>query len=117
VGGVNQPITAAEFATWVAFDPANRSSVTLAQVRAIVNATRQTGLNGPNTGGLPADFFHVRLPEGFATTNPLAFNITTLEGYRLYRIRQTYDANFGTLTGTSSAQNPRYVQFGIRVFF
>ncbi|HWS89680.1 MAG TPA: TonB-dependent receptor [Pyrinomonadaceae bacterium] len=112
VGGVAQPITQAEFNTWVAFDPANRSSATLAQVRALVNATRPSG-----TGPLPLDFFHVRLPEGFATRDPLSFDITSLEGYKLYRLRQTYDANFGTLTSNFSGQNPRYVQFGLRIFF
>jgi hypothetical protein len=110
-GGVRQPITQAEFNTWVAFDPANRSNVTLAQVRNNVNITR---LNG-GTGGLPADFFHVPLPEGFATTSALAFNIATLEGYKLYRLRQTYDQNFGSLTAVDTT--PRYVQFGIRIFF
>jgi hypothetical protein len=113
VGGVRQPITAAEFNTWVAFDPANRSGFTLAQVRNLVNATR---LNS-GTGNLPDSFFHVQLPQGFATTNPLAFNITTLEGYKLYRIRQTYDTNFGSLTGSRPETSPRYVQFGLRIFF
>ncbi|MFL6334288.1 MAG: carboxypeptidase regulatory-like domain-containing protein [Pyrinomonadaceae bacterium] len=113
LNGIRQPITAAEFATWQAFDPANRASVTLQQVRNIVNATRLN--NG--AGNLPDNFFHVQLPQGFATTDPLSFNITTLEGYRLYRIRQTYDQNFGTLTGGSPQNTPRYIQFGLRIFF
>ena len=110
-------ITAAEFNTWVAFDPTARSSVTLAQVQSLVNATRQTGANGPQTGGLPLDFFHVQLPQGFATRDPLSFDITTLQGYKLYRIRQTYDTNFGTVTGGGPNTLPRYIQFGIRLFF
>jgi len=64
------------------------------RIRGNVNATRSS--NG--IGGLPADFFHVQLPQGFATTNPLSFDITNLQGYKLYRLRQTYDTNFGTLT-------------------
>ncbi len=119
---VAQPITAAEYNTWATFNNQPLSTTAagaaiLAQIRANVNATRQSGLNGPMTGGLPLDFFHVQLPPGFATTNPLAFDIRTLDAYKLYRIRQTYDTNFGTLTGNSSATNPRYVQFGIRIFF
>jgi Carboxypeptidase regulatory-like domain/TonB-dependent Receptor Plug Domain len=117
VSGVAQPITQAEFNTWVAFDPSHRSTATLTQVRALVNATRQAGTAGAQTGGLPLDFFHVPLPQGFATTNPLAFDITNLQGYKLYRIRQTYDTNFGTLVGNGPYTLPRYVQFGIRVFF
>ena len=105
-------INSTEFATWQAFSPSTRSSVTLAAVQNLVNATRTP------SGALPLDFFHVQLPQGFATRDPLSFDITTLEGYKLYRIRQTYDSNFGSLfaiqTGTGG---PRYVQFGIRLFF
>jgi hypothetical protein len=112
VGGVTQPITTAEFNTWVAFDPANRSTVTLAQVRANVNATRVNG-----SGGLPLDFFHVPLPQGFATRDPLTFDIRTLDGYKLYRIRQTYDTNFGSLVSSQTFSQPRYIQLGLRIFF
>ena len=69
-----------------------------------------------STGGLPLDFFRVPVPEGFATTNPNAFDITTLSGLKLYRLRQSYDANFGTL-GAFAPYLPRYIQFGLRVFF
>src|SRR5262249_32305297 len=117
LNNVAQPITAAEFSTWQAFDPSHRGSATLAQVRSLVNATRQSGANGAQTGGLPLDFFHVQLPQGFATTNPLAFDITTLSGYKLYRIRQTYDTNFGSLVGNGPYTLPRYIQFGVRLFF
>jgi hypothetical protein len=118
VGGVAQPITAAEFATWQAFSPATRSSVTLAQVRSVVNPTRLTGPNGAQTGGLPLDFFHIQLPQGFATTSPLAYDITTLQGFKLYRLRQTYQESFGSLFAIPSGTGgPRYLQFGIRIFF
>ena len=122
VNGVNQPITAAEYNSWAAFNRQPLASTSagaaiLAQIRANVNATRQTGPTGPQTGGLPLDFFHVPLPQGFATRDPLSFDITTLQGFKLYRIRQTYDANFGTLTGGGPNTLPRYIQFGIRVFF
>jgi len=122
VAGVNQPITAAEYNTWATFNGQPLSTTSagatlLAQIRANVNATRQTGAGGPQTGGLPLDFFHVQLPQGFATRDPLSFDIRTLDGYKLYRIRQTYDANFGTLTGNTPNTLPRYLQFGIRIFF
>jgi len=118
--GVTQPITAAEYNTWATFNNQPLSTTTagaaqLAQIRANVNATRANG----GTGGLPLDFFHVQLPQGFATRNPLSFDITKLDQYKLYRIRQTYDTNFGTLTGSDTARGltPRYIQFGIRIFF
>ena len=105
-------ITSTEFNAWVAFNPAARSGVTLAQVQNLVNAARLS------TGGLPLDFFHIQLPQGFATRDANSFDITTLEGYKLYRIRQNYDSNFGTLFAIQSGTGgPRYIQFGIRVFF
>jgi hypothetical protein len=113
VGGVPQPITAAEYNIWATANNQPLSTTPagaaiLSQVRANVNALRLP------SGALPLDFFHLRVPEGFATTAATAFDIRTLEGFRLYRLRQTYDANFGTLR---EVQNPRYVQFGIRIFF
>ena len=128
VSGVNQPITTAEYNTWATFNgqpvatlpsgatnPAGQAI--LAQVRSNVNATRLAGPGGAQTGGLPLDFFHVPLPTGFATRDPLSFDIQNLQGFKLYRIRQTYDANFGTLTGGSANTLPRYIQFGVRLFF
>ena len=122
VGGVNQAITAAEYNAWATFNNQPLSTTPagaalLAQIRGNVNATRQTGPQGAQTGGLPLNFFHVPLPQGFATRDPLSFDIRTLDGFKLYRIRQTYDANFGTLTGNTPNTLPRYIQFGIRVYF
>ena len=110
------PITAADYNTWATFNnqplsttPAGAAQ--LAAIRATVNANRLS------TGGLPPDFYHVPLPQGFASQNALSFDITKLDQYKLYRIRQTYETNFGTLTGGRPETSPRYVQFGIRIFF
>jgi outer membrane receptor protein involved in Fe transport len=113
VGGVAQPITAAEYNTWATFNNQPLSTTAagaaqLAAIRATVNATRLA------SGALPLDFFHTRIPQGFASANANSFDIRTLEGFKLFRLRQTYDPNFGTLR---EVQNPRYVQFGIRIFF
>ncbi len=115
--GVSQPITTAEYNTWATFNSQPLASTPagaaqLAAIRATVNATRPSG-----TGALPLDFFHVPLPEGFASRDANSFDIKTLEGFKLYRIRQRYDTNFGTLTGGRPETSPRYVQFGIRIFF
>ena len=120
--GIAQPITAAEYNAWATFNNQPLSTTPagaalLAQIRGNVNATRQPGPQGTQTGGLPVDFFHVPLPQGFATRDPLTFDIRTLDGFKLYRIRQTYDSNFGTLNGNTPNTLPRYIQFGIRVFF
>lgn len=93
--------------TWNAFAPGRNA--TLTQVNNLI-----TGARLPS-GALPLDYFHVPIPEGFATTNPNAFDITTLQGLKLYRLRQAYDTNFGALNAAFS--QPRYIQFGLRIFF
>lgn len=125
--GVTQPISIAQYNTWAGvWNTAHPNDLvpiqsttagaainpTLLAIRANVNATR-TGGAGP----LPNNFFHVPLPAGFATKIAESFDLRTLEGFKLYRIRQTYDPLFGTLTGNHPTTNPRYVQFGIRIFF
>jgi hypothetical protein len=126
VNGVRQPITIAEYNTWATFwnaaHPNDLVPIQSTAANAAINSTLQgirnnvnvTRLNG-GTGGLPPEFFHTQLPEGFATTYPLAFNIRNLNDFKLYRIRQTYDQNFGSLTATDTS--PRYIQFGLRIFF
>ena len=129
VNGVTQPITAAEYDTWATFNNQPLSATAagaaqLASVRANVNATRLAPRAGTVSGALPDDFFHVPLPQGFATADFRSFDIRSLSGFKLYRLRQTYDSNFGTLTTGSltpgvptPSSNSRYIQFGIRLIF
>lgn len=112
-GTRNAVISAAEYNTWATFNnqPLSTTAAGLAQlnaIRATVNAVRLP------TNALPLNFFSLPVPEGFATRNALSFDIRTLEGFKHYRLRQTYDPNFGTLFAVN---NPRYIQFGIRLFF
>jgi len=107
-------LSTTEYDAWAALNgkPLSNTSAGLAQLGAIRNTINtQARLS---TGALPLDFFHLPVPQGFATMNPNSFDITTVNGFRLYCVRQTYDTNFGTLFET---QNPRYIQFGIRLFF
>lgn len=114
-------ITTAEYNAWATVNNRPLSTTPegatlLSQIRATVNAVRlpnNVAVNAPNSA-LPLDFFHVRLPEGFASRNANSFDITTLEGFRLYRVRQSYDANFGTLFAVN---NPRYIQLGLKIYF
>jgi hypothetical protein len=98
---------------WLAANPGR--TATLAQVNALINNSRIPPFTGTATGALPLDFFHVPIPEGFATTSPNAFDITTLQGLKLFRLRQAYDTNFGVLN--SAFSQPRYIQFGVKIFF
>jgi hypothetical protein len=47
--------------------------------------------------------------------NPNSFDITTLNGYKLYRLDQTWDTRFGTLS--TSGEQPRLIQFSARFTF
>jgi hypothetical protein len=113
--GVPQPITTSEYNAWATFNGkplANTSAgaAQLAQIRAMINAFRLPGAGA----ALPADFFHIQIPQGFATTNPNAFDITTLNGFKLYRLRQQFGSSFGQLRELGL---PRYIQFGIKIDF
>jgi hypothetical protein len=106
---VSVPITTVEYNAWAAANGRTPSATELANIRAMINAAR-TSANGP----LPLNFFNVPVPEGFATKVANSFDITTLQGFKHYRLRQVYDTNFGALR---AVPNPRYIQFGIRIFF
>ncbi len=99
-------VTAAELTSWLAANPGR--TATLAQVNALLTASRLP------SGAIPLGFYHVQIPQGFATKTANAFDITTLEGLKLYRLRQAYDANFGTL---GAVNNPRYIQIGVKIIF
>ncbi|HEX6731421.1 MAG TPA: hypothetical protein VF074_15460, partial [Pyrinomonadaceae bacterium] len=109
LGGLpNEALLAqADINAWNAFAPGRAANLT--QVNNLIVNSRLT------SGALPLDYFRIPIPEGFATTNPNAFDITTLQGLKLYRLRQAYDTNFGALNAAFS--QPRYIQFGIRIFF
>lgn len=132
-GTRSSAISSAEYDAWAAFNNQALSSTAagaaiLAQIRGMVDATRLAPRPGQPAGGgaLPGNFFSVQLPEGFATRNPLAYDLRTLTGFQTWRVRNAYEANFGTLTsgavGNSfGSPNPgtssRYLQFGIRLIF
>ena len=106
-------ITAAEYDTWARVN--GKPLSTTAEGAALFAAAQQM-IRGNQlaSGALPIDFYRVRLPEGFATSQPNAFDITTLDGYKLYRLRQAYGQGFGQLFAVN---NPRYIQFGLKFFF
>ena len=98
----------ADINAWNSFAPGR--AATLTQVNNLIINSRLP------TGALPLDFFHVLIPAPFATVNANSFDITTLSGLKLYRLRQSYDPNFGVLAAPLPYQ-PRYVQFGLKIYF
>jgi hypothetical protein len=63
---------------------------------------------------LPANFYTTPLPANFYGTAANSYDITTLQGYKNYQLRNAYSTNFGTLYNSNT---PRYVQFGVKLYF
>jgi len=85
----------------------------------MINSFRLAVPPGSNTGAigrLPADFFTVPLPQGFTFMNVNSFDIRTVDGYKLFRVRQDM-GNSATGRLFVPVQSSRYLQFGFRIFF
>ncbi|HEY6399961.1 MAG TPA: hypothetical protein VI479_01040, partial [Blastocatellia bacterium] len=115
-------ITNAQYDAWRNFDPANRparatpeGAAKLAQINALVTSNRV-----PGTQTLPRDFFRVQLPDRFFSRNANSFDISTLEGLKLYRMRQAYTPDrwgFLEVSGSRSAYTPRFIQVALKFYF
>jgi hypothetical protein len=75
---------------------------------SMVNAQRNSAT------ALPANFFSIPLPPNFFGTPAASYDITTLQGYKLYQLRTAYVINFGDI---NQSGDPRYLQFGVKFYF
>ncbi|MCI0665692.1 MAG: TonB-dependent receptor [Acidobacteria bacterium] len=114
-------ISNAEYDAWAAAAPGRPLRSTpagaqqLVQINGILIANRI-----PNTQSIRPDFFHVRVPEGFFSMNANSFDITTLEGLQLYRLRQSYTPDrwgFLNITPERSGYSPRFIQVALKFYF
>jgi hypothetical protein len=80
----------------------------LNQINAMANAQKSA------QGALPANFFALQLPANFYGKAATSYDITTLQGFKYFRLRQAYATNFGTLYNNGQ---PRYIQFGLKLYF
>jgi hypothetical protein len=115
--GAQVPLTTNEYNAWATFNNQPLASTAagaakLKTIRDMVNVYKIS--TAATNASLPVDFFHIQLPQGFATTNANAFDITTLNGFKLYRLRNAYGGSFGVLR---ELNQPRYIQFGIKITF
>ena len=67
-----------------------------------------------SAGVLAPNFFSIPLGDNFYGKQPANFDITTLNGFKLFRLRQAYTTSFGDIY---NAGTPRFIQFGIKLFF
>jgi hypothetical protein len=106
-------LIASEYDPWAAANgrPLSTTSAGLATITQINNmvATQRN-----SQGVLPTDFYTVQLPTNFWGMAPNSFDITSLNGYRLWRLRNAMSNSFGDL---NQSGNSRYIQLGIKIFF
>ena len=109
------PLTTADYDAWAAAAPGRPARSTPAGAALYAQITSFITRARLPTGALPLDYYaNVRLPQGFATTNPNDFDISNLQGFKLYRLRRTYSTSFGTLRELGL---PRYIQVGVKFYF
>ena len=108
------PISTTDYDAWAASNgkPARTTTEGAALFTQIQNLVVNNRLA---SGALPLDFYaKVRLPQGFAGLDANSFDISTLAGFKLYRLRRAYSTSFGTLRELGL---PRYIQFGLKFYF
>ena len=107
--------TVAEYNAWATFN--GKPTITSATDPALVAVNNLLAGNKNSSGALPLNFFSIPLPQGFATTNPNAFDITTLQGLKLYRLKNAYGANGSNWGQLRELGSPRYIQLGLKIYF
>jgi len=106
-------LSTAAYNTWATFNNQPLQS-TAAGASIYNNIVAMVNAQKTAAGALPANFFSVPLPANFYGVNANAYDLTTLQGYKNYQLRQAYATNFGTLYNSNT---PRYVQFGVKLYF
>ncbi|MCX6633307.1 MAG: hypothetical protein NTW28_37400, partial [Candidatus Solibacter sp.] len=106
-------LTAADYNTWATATNQPQSTTPagtalLTQINANVNAQKNAA------GVLPINFFAVKLPENFYGNAAASYDITTLNGFKLFRLRQAYNTSFGDLYQRGGS---RYIQLGLKIYF
>jgi hypothetical protein len=105
-------LTTAAYNVWASANgqPAAATTAGTALYNQIVSNVNAQKVNGV----LPANFFTTPLPANFYGKAATSYDITTTQGYKYYQLRTAYATNFGTLYNNSS---PRFVQFGVKLYF
>ncbi|HEX3880424.1 MAG TPA: carboxypeptidase-like regulatory domain-containing protein [Bryobacteraceae bacterium] len=106
-------LTTAAYNTWATANgqPLYATTAGAAIYNGIVNMINAQKTAG---GALPANFYSVPLPANFYGTAANSYNITTLQGYKNYQLRNSYSTTFGSLYNNNT---PRYLQFGIKFYW
>ncbi len=114
-------LTNAEYDAWAAFSTARPARTTAAgtvMMSAINDVIINNRIRGTQT--LRPDFFHTPVPEGFFSMNANSFDITTVQGLQLYRLRQAYTPDrwgYLDVTPGRSGYTPRFIQIALKLYF
>ena len=107
-------LSTAQYNSWAQFNnrPLLGTQAGTALYNQIVNNVDSYRVNGV----LPQNFFSAPLPtNNFWGTPANAFDITTIQGYKYYQLRNAFNAGgFGQLY---QAGLPRYIQLGLKIYF
>jgi hypothetical protein len=105
-------LTTAAYNTWATANhqPVYANSAGMTLYNQIVDNINNQKVNGV----LPRNFFTIPLPANFYGTTANSYNITTTQGYKYYQLRNAYSNSFGDLYNNNS---PRFIQFGVKLFF
>jgi Carboxypeptidase regulatory-like domain len=110
-------ISTADFNAWADFNQKPRAGTPAGDaLRALADQIVLAG-RVPGTTVLQPAFYSVPVPQGFHSANANQFDITTLEGFRLYRLRQAYTPDRWGFLGARSPYTPRFIQVAMKLYF
>ncbi len=106
-------LTASDYNTWATVNnqplaATTQGTANLNAINALLNAQKNAA------GVLPVNFFSTPVPTDFWKLQPGNFDITTVQGLKLFRLRQAYNTSFGDLYNSGQ---PRFIQFGVKLYF
>jgi hypothetical protein len=107
------------YTTWRAANPTAPAPTSAQGQMNIDNLYNSIEAFENSKGVLPANFYSIPVPQGFALQNANSFNLLdpSLNGFKLNQLRTGYSAGFGTLGYSTAWISPRYIQLGLRIFF
>jgi hypothetical protein len=106
-------ISTAEYDAWAG--PNNQPLAATAAGAALLAQVNNNLGSVKVNGALPVNFYTVPLPKNFWGTAASAFDIRNLDGLKLYRLRTSnFNTSFGDLYNFGL---PRYIQFGLKLYF
>ena len=105
-------LSAAEYDQWASANgqPASTTAAGQALITQVNSSINSVKVNGV----LPVNFYTVQLPKNFWGSTAASYDITSLAGFKLFRLRNALNTGFGDLYNYGL---PRYIQFGLKLYF